>query len=125
MCSWIGIDNWNFLCNSEFFNLIDGQLSCVSGLIWHLDLGGVWSLMFHNVWLINGDIEKVLVPLCDRELLLNVVWLLLILSDWNLLGDDIWDLLDDSVVNSFGNFIGHRDFFFIRNLIIDSVRYFM
>jgi len=123
--SWVLNDEWNFLADGVLFNFIDSKISDVSDFIWHLDLSGVVLPEFDNIWLINGYSEEGLVPFGHGELMFFVVWLLLVLSHWNLLRGDEWDLLDDGVVNSLGNFIGDIEVVLIWDLVVDCVWYFL
>ena len=80
-------------------------------------------MVFNHKWLINSDLEVNSVPHCLNKFLLNSVWLLFILSHWDLLRGDVWDLLNDGVVHSLCGFIGYGDFFFIRDLVLNCVWY--
>ena len=118
---WVLNDDWNFLADLVFFDLPDGEFSNVGNFVWDLDLGGVMLPELNDVWLVNGDSEEGLVPLGLLEFALDGVWLLLVLSHGDLLGDDVWHLLDDGVVNSLGNFIWDGEFFLIWDLVVDGV----
>jgi len=118
---WVLNNEWYFLCDGVLFDFPDGEVSDVGHFIWYLDLCGVVLPDFGDIWLVNGDSVEGLVPLGLLEFPLNVVWLLLVLSDGNLLRDDVWHLLDDGVVNSLCNFIGDLEFFLIRDLVVDGV----
>lgn len=76
---------------------------------------------FSDKWLIDGDGVEGLGPFGLFEFLLDVEWLLLVLSDSNLVRGDIWHLLDDGVVHSLGNFIGDIEDFFKWDLLVDGV----
>ena len=122
---WVLNDEWNLLFNCVLFQFVDGEFTDVGYFVWNLNLGSVWDLVFNYIWFVNCNSEEGLVPLGDGEFLLNVVCLLLVLGNWNLLTLDVWHLLDDSVVNSLGDFIGHIEFFCEGNLVIDSVWYLL
>ena len=51
----------------------------------------------------------------------DVVWLLLVLSDSNLAGDDVRNLLHDGVVDSLGRFVWDGDILFNWYFVEDSV----
>ena len=122
---WVLDNEGHLLLDGVLLYLPDSELSDVGDFVWHLDLGGVVLPEFDDEWLIDGDSEEVLVPLGLREFLLDVVWLLLVFSHGNLFGSDEWHLLDHSVVNSLGDFVGHFEFFLIWDLVVDGVWYFL
>ena len=116
---------WHLLAHSVLFNFVDGELPLDGHFVWHLDLGGVVLPEFCDIWLIDGDFEQNLVPLSLGELLLNMIWFFFILGHGHLLGYDVWNFLDNSVVNSLGDFVRNVEFFFIWYLVIDCVWYLL
>ena len=116
-----GGDNWHFLLNEELLNFPDGELSDLLEGLRDEDLGGVVLPELNNVWLIDGDLEWDLLPLGLFELALDVVWLLFVLSDGDLAGDDVWNLLDDGVVNSLGGLVWDNDVLLNWHLVEDGV----
>ena len=77
--------------------------------------------MLNNVWFVDGDLEWNLLPIGLGEGLLDLVWLLLVLSNGDLSGSDVRSLLDDLVVDSDGALVGHRDFLLDGHLVVDGV----
>ena len=116
-----GGDKWHFLLNEELLDFPDGELSDLLEGLRDEDLGGVVLPELNNVWLIDGDFVWDLLPLGLFESVLDVVWLLLVLSDSDLGGDDIWDLFDDGVINSLGALIWYGDFFLDWDFVVDGV----
>ena len=91
---------WDFLLKDVFLNFIEGLFLSGGDLEWDKDLSRVALEELSDVWLLNGDGVWDLFPLGLLEDVLNLVGFLFVLSDSNLAGDDVWNLLDDSVVNS-------------------------
>ena len=118
---WVLNDEWNILIYCVLFKFIGGDFTDVVNLIWDLDGSGVVLPKFNNVWFIDGDLEVNLVPLGLLEFVLDVEWLFFVLSDWDLLSNDVRDLLDDSVVNSLSGLVRNNDILFIWNLLVNSV----
>ena len=118
---WVLNDEWNILIYCVLFKFIGGDFTNVFNLIWDLNGSGVVLPKFNNVWFIDGDLEVNLVPLGLLEFVLDVEWLFFVLSDRNLLSNDVRNLLDDSVVNSLSGLIGNHDILFIWNLLVNSV----
>lgn len=117
-----GLDNeWDFLLYCVLFEFVSGDFTYVVDFVWNLDDGSVMLPEFNNVWLINGDLEWNLVPLSHLKFVLNVEWLLFVLSDWNLLGNNVWNLLDDGVVDSLGLLVWHLDVLLIWDLLVNGV----
>merc|ERR1719362_2277831 len=92
-------------------------------------LGDEWNFLFKDVFLnfpeglflSDGDLVWDLLPLGLLEDVLNLVSFLLVLGDSDLAGDDVWNLLDDGVVDSLGGFVWDGDFLLIRDLVVDGV----
>ena len=80
---------------------------------------------FNYVWFFDGDLVWDLLPLGEFVCLLNMIKLFLILSDSNLLRDNVGSLLLDSVLDPFCAFIWHRKLLFIGNFVINSVWNFL
>lgn len=118
---WVSNDERYLLFNGVLFDFVDGKLTDGGDFIWDLDLGGVMLPEFNDVWLIDGDGEVNSIPLGHWEFVLFVVWLLLILGNWDLLGGDEWHLLDDGVVNSLGYFVGDSEVFSVWDLVVGGV----
>ena len=114
-------NEWDVLVDDELLKFVDGALFLAGHLEWDLDLGGVWNLVFLNVRNLDFNLVWPLVVDGHWEFLVNVVGLLCVLSDLNLLRNDIGDLLDDGVVNAFGDFKLGRDWFFVGDLVDHSV----
>ena len=79
----------------------------------------------NNVWFFDCDFVWDLFPLSEFVCFLNMIKLFLILSDGNLLRDNVRSLLLDSVLDPFSAFIWHRELLFIRNFVVNSVRNFL
>ena len=95
-------NEWNFLLKDVLLNFIEDLFLSGGDLEWDKDLSRVALEELSNVWLLNGDGVWDLFPLGLLEDVLNLVSFLLVLGDSNLARDDVWNLLDDSVVNSLG-----------------------
>ena len=118
---WVLNDEWNILIYCVLFKFIGGDFTDVVNLIWDLDGSCVVLPKLNNVWFIDGDLKVNLVPLGLLEFVLDVEWLFFVLSDWDLLSNDVRNLLDDSVVNSLSGLVGNNDILFIWNLLVNSV----
>jgi hypothetical protein len=81
---WILNNEWNLLINCVLFDLVDCEFIGVGDFEGHLDLSGVWNLVFNNIWLLDLSCEVNLVVNSEWELLLNMEGFLFVLSDWNL-----------------------------------------
>ena len=114
-------DEWDILLNEVLLKFPEGELLDGSYFVRHEDLGSVALEELGNVWLIDGDLEWNLLPLSLFEFTLNGVWLLLVLSNSDLAGDDVWNLLDDGVVDSLSALIWDRDFLLKWDLVVDGV----
>ena len=114
-------DEWNFVFKDVFLNFIEGLFLGDGNLVWDKDLSRVALEEFSHVWFLNGDLVWDLLPLSLLEDVLNLVSFLLVLGDSDLAGDDVWNLLDDGVVNSLGGFIWDGDFLLNWYLVVDSV----
>ena len=98
-------DEWDLLFDEVLLEFIKGLLFNDSNLVWDEDLGGVALEELGYVWFLNGDLVWDLLPSGLFECAFDLVWLLLVLSDSNLARYDVWNLLNDSVVNSLGGFV--------------------
>ena len=114
-------DERNFHVNDEFLNLIEGLFFSDGNLVWDKDLSRVALEELSNVWLLDGDGVWDLLPLGLLEDVLNLVSFLLVLGDSDLAGDDVWNLLDDGVVDSLGGFVWDGDFLLKWDLVVDGV----
>ena len=99
---WVLNNEWHLLVNCVLFELVDDEFLGVGDFVRHLDLGGVWNLVFCYEWLLDGDLEWNFVIDSEWEFLLDVESFLVILSHCDLVGFNVWDLLDHSVVNPLG-----------------------
>ena len=82
--SWAGGDKWHFLLKCVFFKFPDFEFSNFLYGERNKDLGGVVLPELNNIWLIDGDFVWNLLPIGLFESALDVVWLLLVLSDCDL-----------------------------------------
>ena len=114
-------NEWDLLLNEVLLELVEGKILSGGDFVWDEDLGGVALEELGNVWLLDGDLVWDLLPLGLFESALDRVWLLLVLSDSNLAGDDVWNSLDDGVVDSLGGFVWDGDFLLNWYLVVDSV----
>ena len=114
-------DEWDFLLDKVLFKFVEGLFFNDGDFVWGKDLSGVALEELGYVWLLNGDLVWDLLPLGLLEGALDVVWLLLVLSDSNLAGDDVWNLLHDGVVDSLGGFVWDGDIFLNWYFVVDSV----
>ena len=114
-------DEWDLLLDEVLLELPEGEFLNGGDFVRHEDLGSVALEELGNVWLIDGDLVWGLLPLSLFEFALNGVWLLLVLGNSDLAGDDVWDLLYDSVVDSLGALIWDGDLLLIWDLVVDGV----
>lgn len=117
----VGYDEWDVLVDGVLLDLVDGALFGVGDFIRDLDLGAVWNLVFDNVGNLDLNLVWALVVDGHWDFPVDVVGLLFVLGDLNLLGDDVWDLLDDGVVHADGGLIRHLNVFFVRDLVDHGV----
>ena len=118
---WGGNDSWYLLVDDELLKLVDGALLFVCYFVRRKDLSCVWNLTLLDIW--DLDIDRVWHSIVNSnwELLLYMEGLLLVLCHFNLLRDNIWYLLEDSVINPSGDFKVDWELFFNWNFIDDSV----
>ena len=114
-------NEWNFLLNEVLFEFIESKILSCGDFVWDEDLGSVALEELGNVWLLDGDLVRDLLPLGLFECALDGVWLFLVLGDSDLAGDDVWNLLHDSVVDSLGGFVWDGDFLLNWHFVEDSV----
>ena len=77
-------DKWHFFLDCVFFNFPEFEFFNFLYGERNEDLGGVVLPELNNIWLIDGDFVWDLLPLGLFESALDVVWLLLVLSDSDL-----------------------------------------
>ena len=114
-------NNWNFNVHGVLLDLINCAIFLVSDFIGDQDLSSVGNLVFLNVWNLEVLIVWLLIVDSHCEFLLDVVSLLFVFGDWNLLRDDVWDLLNHGVVNARCDLEGHLNVFLVGVFVDDSV----
>ena len=114
-------DEWDLLLNKVLLELPEGQFLNGSDFVRHEYLSRVALEVLGNVWLFNGDLVWSLLPNCLFKFALDGVWLFLVLGNSDLSGDDVWNLLDDGVVDSLGTLIWDFNFFLKWDLVVDGV----
>ena len=105
-------DEWDLLFYEVLLEFVEGLLFNDSNFVWDENLCSVALEELSYIWFLNGNLVWDLLPSGLFECAFDLVWLLLVLSDSNLAGYDVWNLLNDSVVDSLGGFVWDGDFLF-------------
>ena len=122
----VGDYSWHLKGYNEFFKLVEYSLLLGNDLVWHEDRGCVGGLSFLNIGYFNVNLIRHSVINSDWELLLYMEWLFLVFDDFNLLTNNVRDLLCNSEVDSFSDFEINWEFLlkwdFVHHCVWNSFR---